>query len=45
VLAVITPTDKQIQNCELMGWEYLGEGLFCRGDEMGYFTAEGFEKV
>lgn len=40
----IMPTEEQIENCESMGWAYHGYGLFERGDEIGYFTADGFEK-
>jgi hypothetical protein len=38
------PTQKQINNCILAGWEYLGDGLFAKDDVLGYFTKEGFKK-
>ncbi len=31
------PTAPQIEKCELMGWQYLGDGLFARGDQLGSF--------
>lgn len=31
------PTAKQIKNSGNMGWEYIGEGLFAKGEELGYF--------
>ena len=39
-----SPTDKQINNSELMGWTYEGEGIFFRGEQIGYFTVSGFRK-
>lgn len=39
---MIEPTSKQIQNCELSGWHYIGDGFFVRGDELGWFTKAGF---
>lgn len=39
---IIKPTQKQIINCELTGWEYLGDGLFAKDDILGYFTDKGF---
>jgi len=41
---MIMPTVKQLGLCAMMGWEYIGDGLFTRGDLVGYFTAEGFKK-
>lgn len=35
------PTNKQISNSQLLGWEYLGDGLFTKGDLLGYFTQDG----
>lgn len=31
------PTEKQIINSGNMGWEYIGDGLFAKGEELGYF--------
>ena len=36
------PTPEQIENAALMGFEYIGDGIFIRGDEIGYFTERGF---
>lgn len=41
---MIMPTAKQMGRCAMMGWAYIGDGLFTRGDQIGYFTAEGFVK-
>lgn len=41
---MITPTEKQIENAIAMGWEYLGDGIFCKEDVMGYYTKTGFVK-
>jgi len=41
---MITPTDLQIKNAQLMGWTYSGDCLFERGDFIGYFTEEGWVK-
>lgn len=38
------PTEKQIEHCAGMGWRYIGDGLFARGDVVGYFTDQGFKK-
>lgn len=35
------PTDRQIERCKLMGWDYMGDGLFECGSLMGYFTETG----
>lgn len=32
------PTQQQLERCELMGWEYLGDGLFSKGEKIGLFT-------
>ncbi len=31
------PTPQQMERCELMGWEYLGDGIFARGNHLGSF--------
>lgn len=43
---ILIPTDEQLINSELMGWEHLGEGLFENKEigMMGYFSPRGFEK-
>lgn len=41
---LVMPTEKMVQNCASMGWEYLGDGLFGKGDVIGWFTSEGFQK-
>lgn len=41
----IEPTPQQLQNCKDFGWLYLEDGIFCKGDILGYFTAEGFFKA
>ncbi len=41
---VLMPTDTQINNALCFGWEYLGDGLFSKGDDVGYFTMKGFKK-
>jgi hypothetical protein len=41
---ISTPTQLQIDNCALFGWEYLDDGLFSKGDLLGYFTPMGFIK-
>jgi len=38
------PTQTQIDRCASMGWHHDGEGIFTRGQEIGYFTADGFVK-
>lgn len=40
----IYPTPKKIENCQSMGWEYMGGGEFLKGDLIGYFTKNGFVK-
>jgi hypothetical protein len=35
------PTDDQIENAELMGWVYHGDGIFSRGDRLGWYTVDG----
>ena len=39
------PTADQIRNCKSMGWEYIGDGLFIKGDVIGYFVNRNFVKV
>lgn len=41
---MLIPTQKQIENCAGMGWQYLGDGLFAKGDLLGWFTENGFYK-
>lgn len=43
---VKTPTQKQIDHCEVMGWDYAGDGLFESKEQrmMGWFTESGFNK-
>ena len=41
---LVMPTSQRIANCEACGWEYLGEGLFGKGNVIGYFTDKGFVK-
>ncbi len=41
---LITPSEKQIINARTAGWEYLGDGLFANGDQLGWFTSNGFVK-
>lgn len=41
---IIEPTQKQIQCCNYMGWEYVGDGLFINNNHLGYFTEDGFRK-
>ena len=38
------PSPFRIDNCERWGWEYLGDGLFSKGDLVGWFTDNGFKK-
>ena len=40
-----SPTKAMIENCELMGWAYLGDGLFERDGALGYFINRNFVKV
>tara|TARA_Y100000310_G_C20650554_1_gene799167 strand:+ start:1795 stop:1935 length:141 start_codon:yes stop_codon:yes gene_type:complete len=41
----IIPSEEQLHNCELMGWEYIGDGLFAKGEAIGYFTIAGWVKA
>lgn len=41
---MILPTHKQLECCDLWGWKYIGDGLFGRGELIGYFTDKGFIK-
>lgn len=38
------PTPKQIEICSACEWEYLGDGIFAKGETMGWFTDSGFVK-
>jgi len=40
----MTPSNQQIERCAMMNWEYMGMGLFSRGEQMGWFTDKGFFK-
>ena len=40
----VQPSDQQIECCALMGWEYLGDGIFARGGQLGWFESSGFVK-
>jgi hypothetical protein len=40
-----TPNPKMLRNCKAMGWEYLGDGIFAKGDVIGYFVERNFVKV
>lgn len=42
---MLEPTEKQLKACEGMNWEYIGDGLFIKGDLVGWFTENGFMKV
>lgn len=42
---LIIPTPQQIENTLGMGWEYLGDGIFAKNDELGYFTKRGFRRA
>lgn len=42
---LVLPNANQLRNCASSGWDYLGDGLFAKGDHMGYFTERGFRKV
>lgn len=37
---LIEPTPIRIKNAASMGWEYLGDGLFSRGEQLGGWTDE-----
>lgn len=41
---MIIPTRQQIELAALMKWVYIGDGLFGRGEEIGYYTHSGFRK-
>lgn len=38
------PTPDQIENSKALGWEYVGDGYFVKGDMMGYFVEKQFFK-
>lgn len=39
------PTKKQLDQCALLGWEYIGDGLFVREPLIGWFDEhKGFIK-
>jgi hypothetical protein len=40
-MEITLPTPKQLENTTISGWEYLEDGLFVKGDVMGYFTEDG----
>lgn len=35
-------TSSQIEKAAFMGWIYEGQGLFSRGEDIGWFTESGF---
>jgi len=41
---LVMPTAQRINNCALCGWEYLGDGVFAKGELLGWFTTRGFKK-
>lgn len=41
---MVEPTPKQIEIAELMGFEYIGDGWFVKGEFFGWFTEKGFHK-
>lgn len=42
---MILPTETQLENCLSFGWVYLNDGIFSRGESIGYFTKDrGFQK-
>ena len=43
-MKAIEPNPKQIKNSAYLGWEYIGDYLFARDGEIGYFTDQGFYK-
>ncbi len=36
------PTPVQKENAGFMGWQYLGDGMFSRGDDLGGYTNAGW---
>jgi len=42
---LVMPKPQRIINAESMGWQYLGDGIFAKGDELGYFSRTGFRRV
>ena len=38
------PTPKQLQYSAYMGWEYMGDCLFQKGDLIGWYHERGFWK-
>lgn len=36
-----TPTAEQIEAAQLLGWAYHGDGVFSRGDDLGWYTVDG----
>ncbi len=38
------PTPQQIEFCEVSGWDYLGDGIFARGEQIGWFEGREFKK-
>lgn len=39
------PTQDQIKNCKVSGWHYDGDGLFTRGDDIGWFEGRQFKRA
>ena len=42
---LVLPKSSQIENALSMGWEYLGDGIFAKGEDLGYFTRRGFRRT
>lgn len=36
------PTLRQLERCALMGWTYLGDGLFAKAGRLGWFDGQYF---
>lgn len=42
----VEPTQRQIDNCAMMGWVYTGDGIFEKNGVIGWFTKHhGFQKT
>ena len=42
---MLEPTAKQIAAAQGMGWVYIDDCLFVKGDWIGWFEESGFKKV
>lgn len=38
------PSESQLEKCKALGWEYLGDGIFVKGERMGWFEGRSFQK-